>query len=380
MSTITGIKQIASRLGTGMGYKATKKVNNQLANHETLLKRLLGNKWSHCPPGKFTPDWLDKLPTRNLLFSLNLDPAGDDDIGAVMPSCVVQRTLAMMSTINDLFAIHSASTPMEFDGSVDLLAPIDVAPKYWSDSQVLILPRTYRNQINSVPVMQQQAALNVALLAYSRLHPESEIAQLANAYGMGVGKRWEDLNSLVFAGPALNTVFSQAGLVHLMGDVPAVVVEEFAPLLTQQKRPLAPEEIIKGIELVGGAAALAASAARGAAKSSREFAISVEKSFSPQYGLTGMQAAKWFLSTEAINGAVEQRDRYVADALYEFLLAQKTNVSHQDIFDSLQRGSKAAAREAKDVEALALATTDQFAEENLELARKRADTSDQLLS
>jgi len=245
---------------------------------------------------------------RELDFS-KVDPK--DSAGAVTPGATTQAAIIVLCRGQLAYLDHLSRLMRDNDGAKNSLTYEDFAIVHGAsvmlNKQMTI--RTVRNLTNSIPIMQQQAALNYALMEYMQRYPKDRVAVIANQMGVTVGSRWDRLNSIVPTGPGRNSVFAGTGLYHLFSDVPEGVIEAIKSEL--QGKELNEETVRAAVWLAMCGAVLAEQAAVGALKGTQKFMTGMEDVMGHLLRTGELFAAKKFFAEQPLWGAVSHRDEKI---------------------------------------------------------------------
>jgi hypothetical protein len=259
-----------------------------------------------------------------------------------------------------------------FDGDLDTLAPYDfVSAEARARAGGQLTTRMFNNLIASMPITQQQAALNMALLVHCINNPDSPAAVAANALAYGVGERWGILPSATPALFGMNSLNSSTGLVHLFEDVPQAVTNFLRDNLP---RNLSREEAIHWVHVIAGACELAKQSAIGALDGTQEYMDGMSDNLPllttnvPYLEGFSLMGARVFFTQPYLEGAIVVRNKYTLDAVHKILAERGQVIAPEQLSAIFEEGAKEVMAEALEVKATAESTSGELARANIEAA------------
>ncbi len=291
--------------------------------------------------------------------------------GLVTPSSNTIIGYKITKSIGQKFFPQAALQIRDFDGNLDLRPPLDFIDSYERDlAGGILTPRMTYNLIKAMPITQQQASLNGALLAYYDDNRNNYVAELANIMACDVGEKWGVLPARTPSLFGMNTLGSGQGLIHLFEDVPNSGANIFRRHLTRSSSRDDAREIA---HMLGSACKLAEMAALGALDGSQLFMSEMQENLPllrtnvPFLEGFRIAAARAFFTPDGLAGAISYRNDCIVDVSLNTLNQLGLAFSDEEFRSLFRDGENKAVGEGKKVFEIAKTFSPDLALENVEV-------------
>lgn len=364
-----------SRILTGGGFPSVSLHNNPAV--QAILVPFLGTQHHQNFTARIALTPYSAQPCSIVLAKQNIDPvtlSPRQCSGVVYPSACTQLAIVTGRNIRRRHARAVMKTLPDFDGSFDTLAPVDyIGQSERRQAGGILTLRMVYNLISALPIMQQQAALNFALLAFSSKNPDLLFAQLANEIAGDVGSKWQVLPSETMSFGVTNTAASGTGLVHLYRDVPDSLAAQFKRLTKNRK--LSESDALEVMQTMGSSCELAKEAALGALRGTQHFMDLIGREL-PMMGSFELGAARRFFTEEGVEGGIKTRDSYVLPMLEKTARDAGIVIREGMVRKAYESGAVLVRPQALEVREIAENTCDSLAIENVRAAIAQYDDLD----
>lgn len=281
-------------------------------------------------------------------------PLSDEQsAGIVVPADLAHTAIVLGRAAAPAFYRQEPEAAARSDGDRSVRPAIDFVPRQLPWRPRPFTEREVKTILNNVSTAAQQAVLNGAIAIHADRNPSDPRARLAARVASRVGRLWETLPSRASAATSFNTGAAEAGVIHLYVDVVQSMLDHLREWCAQA-RDRNPELFLELMEQIGGAGEIGRQAALGSTQSTLHFNDEVMQRV-PIYGCIGMLPANLIYRTDAMNGAVDVRDKLINTEAVKIARETGIKVTPEEVQSAMAQGCEQASSAASQVQEAAAA-------------------------